>query len=462
VIAFLLSPFTPLGLARRAEIEPGISANGAVLALGGLSVLAVTLLVALVPAWRNALDVSRRGARVSGRAGRSAARGNRFRFGPAAAAARSMALGRRGGIALRVSLLAMLVAVTGVVAALTFGTSLWHLVDTPREQGWTWDVFVGNPNAAQAFTGDPRAPSLHNRMTTLLDRDPSVAAYAGVATADATIDGHLTGVAGFARNAGSIHSFVVDGRAPRSSAEIALGGDVLSRVHKSIGQQVTVVNGHRRATMRIVGETLLPTAGDVSPRLSDGAVTTLAGLRRIQPGTVAFQFAVRYRPGVDRVAARRALVANFGHEVLQPYPGGEVGNLERIDVLPGLLAGLLVVLAAGALVLTLFGSVRRNARAIAVLQTLGFVRRQVMGTIVWQASALAVVAAVVGLPLGIALGRWSWRLVAGSIGSVSPAEVPLGAVLIVVPLAVVVANLLAAGPAWKATGVRPADGLRVE
>ena len=39
---------------------------------------------------------------------------------------------------------ALSVAVLG--AALTFGTSLGHLVNSPRQQGWNWDVLVGNPN----------------------------------------------------------------------------------------------------------------------------------------------------------------------------------------------------------------------------------------------------------------------------------------------------------------------------
>ena len=79
-----------------------------------------------------------------------------------------------------------------------------------------------------------------------------------------------------------------------------------------------------------------------------------------------------------------------------------------------------------------------------------------------QATALAVVAVAVGVPGGVALGRWTWRLVADNVGSVSPAIVPLGAVLLVVPATLVVANLLAGGPAWAAGRVRPSEALRVE
>ena len=249
---------------------------------------------------------------------------------------------------------------------------------------------------------------------------------------------------------------------PRRADEITLGGDVLARLHKRIGQTVVVQAQEHRATMRIVGQSLQPTAGDLATQLSGGGSTTLAGFQRLLPEVPALQFAVRYRAGVDHDAARRSLLATFGREVLRPYPGGDVGNLARVDALPYVLAGLLVVLAIGALGLTLLGSVRNHRRELAVLEAIGFVRRQVMATVAWQATALAVVATAVGVPAGIALGRWTWRLVADNVGSVSPSIVPIGAVLLVVPATLIVANALAAGPAWTAGRVRPSEALRVE
>ena len=39
---------------------------------------------------------------------------------------------------------------------------------------------------------------------------------------------------------------------------------------------------------------------------------------------------------------------------------------------------------------------------------------------------------VVGIPAGVLLGRWTWRLVAQKVGSVSPSVVPVLAVLLVI------------------------------
>jgi putative ABC transport system permease protein len=174
------------------------------------------------------------------------------------------------------------------------------------------------------------------------------------------------------------------------------------------------------------------------------------------------QFVVSSRRGVDQEAALRSLLHDFGRSVLRPYPGGEVGDLARVDYLPFVLAGLLVVLALGALFVTLVGSLRRHGRDLAVLKTLGFVRVQIWGTAACQATTLAVTALVVGVPAGVIVGRWAWQRVAGSVGSVSPVSIPTLAVLVVVALTFVLANVLAAGPGWAASRSHPADALRTE
>ena len=101
-------------------------------------------------------------------------------------------------------------------------------------------MFVGNPNAAQAFTGDSRAPSFQAEMIGMLAADRDVGAFSAVAVSDGTIDGHPTGIAGVEPIKGSIHQRVVRGRVPRRIDEINLGGDVLGQLHKRIGQTVVV------------------------------------------------------------------------------------------------------------------------------------------------------------------------------------------------------------------------------
>ena len=105
---------------------------------------------------------------------------------------------------------------------------------------------------------------------------------------------------------------------------------------------------------------------------------------------------------------------------------------------------------------------RRRRRDLAVLKTLGLTRSQLLRVVSCQASALAMVALLAGLPLGALAGRWSWALFAGSAGVADQADIPLPLVLLAIPAVLLLANLIAAGPGWAAAQTRPALILRSE
>jgi hypothetical protein len=86
----------------------------------------------------------------------------------------------------------------------------------------------------------------------------------------------------------------------------------------------------------------------------------------------------------------------------------------------------------------------------------------VLGTVLWQATALAAAALAVGLPLGVLAGRWAWVLFARSAGVASAADVPVALVLATIPVTLVLAIVIAAGPGWTAARIRPAAILRSE
>jgi ABC-type lipoprotein release transport system permease subunit len=99
-----------------------------------------------------------------------------------------------------------------------------------------------------------------------------------------------------------------------------------------------------------------------------------------------------------------------------------------------------------ALGLTLAASVRRRRRDLATLKALGFTRRQLLSTICWQSSVTVGIGVVVGIPLGIALGRWLWTLFAREIYVVPDPTVPLLSVIIVAIGALLFANVVAIIP----------------
>ncbi len=82
--------------------------------------------------------------------------------------------------------------------------------------------------------------------------------------------------------------------------------------------------------------------------------------------------------------------------------------------------------------------------------------------VVWQSVTVAVVALVIGIPLGIAAGRWSWRWVADATPLLYVPPLAALAIVVAVPAALVLANAMAALPARRAARLRPADVLRAE
>jgi ABC-type antimicrobial peptide transport system permease subunit len=86
----------------------------------------------------------------------------------------------------------------------------------------------------------------------------------------------------------------------------------------------------------------------------------------------------------------------------------------------------------------------------------------VRAVIAWQASTIATVGLVVGVPLGLVLGRIVWGAVADDLG-VSPAPTwPVPALVLLALAVLLVLNLVAAFPARAAARTRPAVVLRSE
>jgi hypothetical protein len=82
--------------------------------------------------------------------------------------------------------------------------------------------------------------------------------------------------------------------------------------------------------------------------------------------------------------------------------------------------------------------------------------------VVTQASVLAVTGLLFGIPLGIALGRTLWALVADITPLKYQAPVAVLALVLVVPVVVVAANTLAAWPGHQAARLRIGHVLRAE
>jgi ABC-type lipoprotein release transport system permease subunit len=96
------------------------------------------------------------------------------------------------------------------------------------------------------------------------------------------------------------------------------------------------------------------------------------------------------------------------------------------------------------------------------LKALGFTQRQLAASIAWQSTVAALIGCVVGIPLGIEVGRELWNLFARSIAVVPSPTVPVLTVILVGVGALLFANLVAALPGRIAARTPTALVLRAE
>jgi ABC-type lipoprotein release transport system permease subunit len=188
---------------------------------------------------------------------------------------------------------------------------------------------------------------------------------------------------------------------------------------------------------------------------------------------------VRLKPDAPPRAAMASLqrIAQASNQVFANAPGGasgnaivvqgvqrpaEIVNYKTIGITPTLLVSGLALGAIAALALTLLASVRQRRRDLALLKTIGFVRRQLAAAVAWQATVAAVVGIAVGMPLGVIAGRWLWTLFAEQIYAVPYPTVPVLSLVLVGVGTLVLANVIAAVPARTAARTPTAFLLRSE
>jgi len=371
----------------------------------------------------------------------------------------------RTAVPVRTTAIGSVVAISALAAALTFQASLSHLLSTPRLYGVTFDAEVSRTGGDDITVG---------RAIPLMLADPKVADVAVGYTAMPVRVGSVDANALALRDEkGSLPPLIVEGRAPTAANEVALGTRTLSDVGAHLGQTVDAVmsaSSAQPAPVHIVGRAVLPQQ-DVSTGLGRGTVITVDGLRRLA-GNSDFpdptNVVVRFAHGTDKERQRARLQDGLtaalgeGWTVAAPTTPTDVVNFGHVQNLPVVLAAVVGLLAAATIGHLLVSSVRRRRRDLAMLKSLGFVRRQVMATVGWQATTLVVVALALGIPLGVAGGRWGWGLLADQLGISAEPTTPAAALLVLVPAVLLLANAIAAGPAWSAGRTQAAIVLRSE
>jgi hypothetical protein len=464
--AVALSPLFPIEPVHEAEPEPGVRVDPVVLVVGSVALGTVLLGAAGVAAWRVTRVAATRPRRAPVRARLGAS------FGPVASNGTRLVLEPSTGgtrVPVRSTLVYGVVGTAVVVAALVVGANLRHLLETPRLYGYSWDVMLGDgfgdasfPDAAVRAVGD----------------DELIAATAAGGIGDVEINGRSVGALGTDVIDGEIGPSIIHGRAAAGDDEIALGTQTMDALDVAIGDTVSVTSGTTALELRVVGRAALPQVNDITS-VDDGAAVTFATLRTlrpdeprnvalfrlaadVEPADLAEQIPTLLGPYADDFGVSEEALRDVTVEDLQPPTPTDLVDLGRIDRMPLLLAAGASFVAVAMLVHLLVSAVRARRRDLALLAVLGFTRRQVFGTVSWQASVLAAVAVVIGVPLGVALGRWLWRAYAEEVGVVPEQVVPLAVLAVAAAAAVLIANVAAVLSTWRLVRTAPATLLRSE
>jgi len=154
--------------------------------------------------------------------------------------------------------------------------------------------------------------------------------------------------------------------------------------------------------MLVVGRGVLPEGLFID--LGEGSAMTFGSLRAVLPGAFRSRFLIRVAPGADRDAVLARLERTYYGAPRAQLPS-EVSDFGGVRRMPLLIAALAGLAAAATLAGNGLTSARRRRRDLAILQTLGFTRGQIRGTLVSQAAIVVALGTIVGVPLGAGAGR---------------------------------------------------------
>jgi hypothetical protein len=475
IVATILSPLAPLGEARVAETYTGVTFNPLVFLLGALATVALVFVLGIWPASQAARalpsDDRTEVPRPSLIVGRLVALG----APPSAIIGVRNAFERRGGrgtVPVGSALLGTIFAVIALCGTAVFGASLSHLTATPRLYGDTFQLNFTDPNGA-----GPDAVLLGS-----LEHNRAISAITKGYALEVSINEVPVGAIAGSPIRGALLLSSADGPLPDGDDQIGLGATTMHQLGAHLGSIVHVrvslpSGGERTVPFRVVSRISFPVLGGGLVGLGRGAALTIAGyeaaacpaglrrpacLRVVQSGPVGGGLLASVVAGPQGQAAVNYYLRTYRSITALPITPTSLVNFGEAVNFPLIFGGVLALSGAATLVHLLVVSVSRRRREIGLLKALGFVNRQIVASVAWQATALVAVGIVVGVPLGIVIGREVWSAFANNLGVVPVSVVQPWLLAAIVLGTVGVANLLAVVPALVARRSKPQQLLRAQ
>ena len=402
--------------------------------------VAVALLAAIVPAVHagrlSAVDAIGRGSAPSrGRdGGRLRRLGLRLPVGVPARLGVAAGAAHPGRAAMTLG--ALLVGVAAATFAIGMNASLLRVMDQlDRKQASPVRVDLADP----AANGDS--------LTAAIAAQPGTGRSVGVGDTTANVRGlPPTRFVGYEGDASWIGYELIAGRWFAGPGEVVAPTAVFTQTGLRLGDSMEVTSGGRSITVRLVGEIF-----DTVEETRDHIVLRGAwsDLLVLDPGARPTRWEVQPASGTSSVAYTTSLRAAMdGQITASAVDDGTIDQsfLLFLSVI-SFLGIVLIVISLGGVFDTVLLEVRQRTREMAVLKALGLAPRQVIVMVIASVVPVALLAGLLGVPLGIAFQRatlvYMGQIAAGT-------RVPESTFDVFTPL--LIAGLAASGLAIAAVG----------
>jgi putative ABC transport system permease protein len=348
-------------------------------------------------------------------------------------------LGVAAGVAHPVRAAMTLGALVVGVLAVTFAVGLDASLLRVKED---FDRTQASPVRVEGFRSDAAEAT---RITTAIAADPDT----GHAVAEGTdeVDVPRLGAVpfvGYDGDASWLGYALIGGRWFGGPGEAVAPSSVFTQAGLHLGDTIPVTRDGRTLELRLVGEVFENGGDRASNLVLRGAWSDLATL---SPGIVPSVWEAQPRAGVDARTYRSGLIDATNRTVPFGLEGDSSSDTSFVLFLTvvGFLGVVLVVTSLAGVFNTVLLETRQRSRELAILKAIGLTPAQVIAMIVASVAPVAIVAGILGVPLGLA----AQRAVLTTMGQVAAATAIPESVYDVFPGAM----LLGLGLAGLAIGV---------
>ncbi|MET0160889.1 MAG: FtsX-like permease family protein, partial [Acidimicrobiales bacterium] len=356
----------------------------------------------------------------------------------------------RTTVPVRSALVGVALGIAGLTGTAVVVQSTQAVVDDPTRWGLGWD--------ATGSIVDPT--TIRDRLPVMAD-EPGVGSVAILRSGLLEVNGEELTSHAFEGDDRNFDFVVVRGAPVDGDDEIALGESVLDDLGVDIGETVTVTDeAGEEHELTVVGTFASPDFAGEGPG-TNAALTFAAWVDLAQSEGVS-ELAFTYSAGADRDEVDQVLSDGYGVGASPPRVPGRLATLDAALDIPRFLGAFFALVGALGLVHALVTSTRRRRPLFAVWRSVGFTPGQVRRSVLWQGILVTGAGLLIGLPMGLVVGRLAFARVIDDLGVVDTPSTPTLLLVLAVPVASGLALVVAALPARSAARGPAARFLRTE